>query len=103
MLRESLFEFRIYELESPLGIGTEGNTCTNLAEGMSRFIDLDVDMGVFEETNGKGQAAYASTDDSNAKGLWVRISAGGLVAHSSCCFVSMDRILIYVWRELRGF
>ena len=50
MLLERFPSVGSYEFESALGVGSDSDTRAYLSKGRCGFIDLDVDVIVFEET-----------------------------------------------------
>lgn len=62
-----------YELQGLLGIGCDTDTGADFPECWRGFINLDVDMGVFEQGDGNAEATNASTDDSDTE----RFGRGG--------------------------
>ena len=42
------------EFERTLGVGSDGDAGADFAKGAGGFVDLDVDVGVLEKTEGEG-------------------------------------------------
>ena len=55
------------ELQGLLRVGCDTDSGTDLSKRGSRFIDLDVDVGVFEQGDGGAEAADATADDGDAE------------------------------------
>lgn len=56
-----------YEFERLLGVGSDADSSADFAECWRCFVDLDVDVGVFEQGDGGAEAADASADDGDAE------------------------------------
>lgn len=57
------------QLQGLLGIGCDANTSANFSKCWRSFIDLDVDVGVFEQGDGSAEATNTSANDSDAEGF----------------------------------
>ena len=78
-----------YEFESALGVGSDSDTGAYLSKGVCSFVDLDIDVVVFEETECQRQASDASADNGDAKALWLGRISHGDVGGRNCreiCF-----------------
>ena len=53
MLPEGCFGRRCNKLECSRRVRPKSNAGTDLAESWRRFVDMDVDMGILEETDGE--------------------------------------------------
>lgn len=63
MPEESFVHAVADKCQSSLCIGSEGDTGADLAETWCSFVYLDVDMWVFEQTDGKSQPADTTADN----------------------------------------
>jgi len=54
MLHKCFLGLGSTELKRTLGIWTKSHTSPNLSKGRCRLVDVDIDMRVFQETNGQG-------------------------------------------------
>ena len=55
------------ELQRLLRIGCDADSGTDFSKGGSRFVDLDVDLGVFEQGDGGAETTDATADDGDAE------------------------------------
>lgn len=58
-----------YQLQGLLGVGCDADTGADFSKRGRGFIDLDVDMGVFEQPDGSAKASNASADDRDTEGF----------------------------------
>ena len=58
-----------YELEGSLGIWCDADSGADFSESWRSLVDLDVDVGVFEEGDGGAQATDTSADDRDTERL----------------------------------
>lgn len=68
-----------YESQRLLGIGSEADPGADFSKGGRGFVDLDVDVGVFEKGEGGAETTDATADDGDAEGFWGIVRCGHVV------------------------
>ena len=58
-----------YELKGLLGIGCDAHSGADLPKSWRGLIDLDFDMGIFEQGDSSAEATNASADDCDTERL----------------------------------